>query len=83
MSPWSPEVPASLLRKPEARRLVLSEHCYISDKKGLVHNPLLSRLIWSPGPSSVHLSPRPLGSRLDIENLVVFSFDQGVCGILP
>lgn len=43
----------------------------------MVHTPLLSRLIWSPVPSSVHLSPRPLGSRLDIENLVVFSFDQG------
>lgn len=48
-----------------------------SNKKCLVHTPLLSHLIWSPVPSSVHLSPRPLGSRLDIENLVVFSFDQG------
>lgn len=43
----------------------------------MVHTPLLSHLIWSPVPSSVHLSPRPLGSGLDIENLVVFSFDQG------
>ena len=54
--------------------LFLTEASGTSSKR--VWTPFLSLLICFPVSNPVNFGPRPLGSGLDIESLVVFSFEQ-------